>query len=154
MLLGGALIIAIIGGMFIFSYLKQAEYRDFIESGGAATPDDSFTVSRLDAKHYYTQPQGVHTIAGEIVMPTACDLLTYDAVLLDDGKRARIYFDVINNSDEVCAQVQTPQRFKVGFAAPEDIQIEAVFKNMPIELNLIPAGPGETPADFELFIKG
>ena len=62
-------------------------------------------------------------------------------------------FDVINNAD-MCAQVITDQRFSVSFDASEEARISAKLEGRQVELNLIPAAEGETPDDFELFIKG
>lgn len=152
-----ALIVIAAGGWYGFKYWQE------MKAGTATeTPDtqdtDEFTITRLDAKHFYTASEGVHTVAGEVVMPSPCDLLTWNAAILDDGPRAVLAFDVINNADDEdaagCPQTPTPQRFKIGFAAPQDIEIQAMFKGKPIELNLVPAAEGENPADFELFIKG
>jgi hypothetical protein len=62
-------------------------------------------------------------------------------------------FNVINNA-EVCAQVVTTQRFKVEAQASEQAIIKARFMGREVELNLVPPSAGETPEDFELFIKG
>lgn len=157
MLLLGSLLIAVIAGMFIFAYLKQAEYealRDQHTTEATPAAEEGFAFTRIEAKHYYTLPQGVHTLAGEVMLPTACDLLSTHAVLLDGGTRAVVSFDVINESKGMCAQVETPARFKIGFKAPKDVVIEALSQGKPVELNLIPAGEGESPVDFEVFIKG
>ncbi len=152
------LIVVLIAGMFIFAYLKKAEYeRRLMEQAQVSQSEserDPYDISRIDAKHYFTLPQGVHTVAGELMMPTPCDLVDTNVVLVDNRTRAVISFDVVNNAAGQCAQTPTPQRFKAGFEAPENIQIEAYFRGKPVELNLVPAGPGENPADFELFIKG
>ncbi|MCA9362393.1 hypothetical protein KC906_03375, partial [Candidatus Kaiserbacteria bacterium] len=62
-------------------------------------------------------------------------------------------FSVINNA-ESCAQVVTAQRFMVDFQASSEASISARFMGRDIDLNLIPAAEGETPEEFELFIKG
>lgn len=145
---------ALLAGMFIYAYLKQVELdNQKAEQVPQIEETDEFTISRVDAKHFYTVPPGIHTLAGEIAVPTVCDLITPNVVLLDDGKRALISFDIVNNADE-CEPATAPQRFKVGFEASPDVQMEAYYKGERIELNLIPAGEGETPADFELYIKG
>ena len=66
---------------------------------------------------------------------------------------AIIDFDVVNNT-KGCVEVATPQRFKVSFDASVGASIKARFMGRNVELNLIPAGEGETPDSFELFIKG
>jgi hypothetical protein len=150
------LIVALIAGMFVFAYLKQAEYDARLqdEAKAPAEEDSGFDIARIDAKHFYAMPQGVHTLAGEILMPTPCDLIDTNVALVDDRTRAIVSFGVINNSGGACAQVATPQRFSVSFEAPEGIAIEAYFMGKPVELNLIPPAPGETPTDFEIMNKG
>lgn len=150
------LIVALIAGMFVFAYIKKAEYnRQLIEETQTPAAEDvTYDIVRIDAKHFYTMPQGVHTLAGELSMPTPCDLIDTNVVLVDDKTRAIVSFGVINNSEGQCEKTQTQQRFKVGFEAPQDIAIEAYFMGKQVELNLVPAGPGENASDFELFIKG
>ncbi len=155
-----AFFIAVAGGLFILFSLKTMDAPhapvdiplDTIANPGTEKPK----ITRIDAKHYYTVTPdgGVHTIAGELMMPSSCDLLNPNTVLLDDGKRAVVAFDVINNDPEGCDKTATPRRFKVGFRAEKDIKIEAVYLGNTVPLNLVEAGANESPADFELFIKG
>ncbi len=150
-----ALLAILVAGMFLFAYLSRQQVEAPAPSETVATSTDPFEdITRINAKHFFTDPPGIHTLAGELPMPTPCDLLTTNAVLLDNGSRALVSFDVVNNAGGQCEQNVNPQRFKVGFQAPKDIKIEAVFKGRPVELNLIPAQDGERPQDFELFIKG
>ena len=151
---GVVVLILIIAGMFIFAYIKKSE----IEKGPQVTPRTEDTASpysgitRVDAKHFFVN--GTHTVAGEIPMPTPCDLLDWDARVAESmPEQVTIDFDVVNHA-ETCSQVVTQQRFKVTFNASENAVIRATLEGRSIELNLIPALPGETPEDFELFIKG
>jgi hypothetical protein len=154
-LVAGILLVVIIIGMFVFAYLKRIE----IEKGNdVVTPivEDTSSVyggiTRIDAKHFYTAP--THTIAGEILMPTPCDLLNWETRILESApEQVIVDFKVVNHA-EVCTQVVTPQRFKVSFEAMENATIRATLQGREIEVNLIPAGQGESPDDFELFIKG
>ncbi len=152
------LFVLIVSGMFIFSYLKKSEIEQAqtLESDTNKNNPDQVvpypSVERIDAKHYYID--GVHTLVGEVQMPTPCDLLQAQATVAESyPEQVTINFTVINNS-EVCIQKITPQRFSVSARASEDAQFSAVFMGRSIPLNLTPAPPGETPADFELFIKG
>lgn len=87
-------------------------------------------------------------------MPTPCDLLESSARVAESfPEQIMINFSVINNAD-FCAQVVTAQRFKVSATASPEATFSAQFMGRPVELNLIPAGAGETPDAFELFIKG
>ena len=151
------LLILLVVGMFVFAYLmrgNQAQAPQPSQTETTQQSDPYEDITRITAKHYYTDSLQAHTLAGEIPMPTACDLLTTNAVLLDNDSRVLVSFDVINNSPQECEQKVTPQRFKIGFKAPKDIKIDATFKGRPVELNLVPAKDGENPQDFELMIKG
>lgn len=149
------LFLLIIAGMFIFAYLQKTEQAPLetppaAEESASADPYDYIT--RVDGTHYFID--GVHTVVGEILMPTPCDLLEADAVIAESyPEQITIDFSAINNAD-TCAQVVTPARFKVSAPASASSTFSARFMGRPIKLNLIPAPEGETPKDFEVFYKG
>ena len=146
--------VLLIVGMFVYSYIKQQELRVSEKPSLVEEPEvDAYGIVRIDAKHFFRD--GTHTVAGEIPMPTPCDLLTTDYFVAESfPEQVTINFDVINNSEGLCAQVITPQRFKVSFDVDERASISATFRGERVILNLIEAGEGEDPDDFELFIKG
>jgi hypothetical protein len=148
-------LVLIIVGMFVFAYLKKNEMNEAENIPPVANEDVDgpyANISRIDAKHFYEEP--THTIAGEILMPTPCDLLNWTTRIQESSPESVIVdFDIVNHS-EMCTQVVTPQRFKVSFDASEGANIRATLEGRNVELNLVPALPGETPDDFELFIKG
>lgn len=144
----------IVVGMFVFTYLKKSELAEAPSVTPVADMQDGpyASITRIDAKHFFIPP--THTLAGEIVMPTPCDLLNWGARVEESSpETVTIDFTVVNHAEE-CAQTPTPQRFMVNFDASENAVIKATFNGRPVELNLIPAAEGETPADFELFMKG
>ena len=146
-------LIVIILGMFTFAFFKKADIEK--EPLPEIPQEEEQTyggVERIDAKHFFID--GVHTIAGEIMMPTPCDLLEADALVRESyPEQVTVSLEIINNS-EMCTQVITPQRFKVSFTASEEAMIDATLEGKPVTLNLVPAGEGETPDAFELYIKG
>lgn len=155
-IIGSIVFVLIVAGMFIFSYLKQSE----LEVIQPEMPTEVETeveglydyIDRIDAKHFYID--GTHTLAGEILLPTPCDLLNWDVTVAESfPEQVTVEFSVVNSA-EACAEVMTAQRFKVSFGASEEAIIKALFMGREVELNLIPAAEGETPDDFELFIKG
>ncbi len=154
-LVAGVLLIVIIIGMFVFAYLKKVEIEKGSEMVAPVSEDTDGAfggITRIDGKHFYIAP--THTIVGEILMPTPCDLLNWDTRILESApEQVIIDFKVINHA-EVCAQVVTPQRFKVSFEAMENATIRATLQGKAIEVNLVPASSDESPDDFELFIKG
>jgi hypothetical protein len=147
-------LVLIVAGMFIFAYLKKNELEQVVPTPApqTETPSPYDSITRVDAKHFFIAP--THTVAGEMLMPTQCDLLEWSTRIQESMPETVIIdFTVINNS-ETCAQVVTPQRFKVSFDASKEATIKATLNGRDIELNLVPAGPNEKPEDFELFIKG
>lgn len=152
------LIISVFGlivvGMFGFAYLKQAERSTdtiVVASSTTATPS-VYGITRIDGKHFFID--GVHTIVGELAMPTPCDLLTAEAAVAESmPEQVTFAFTVINNSP-VCAQVVTTQRFKVSATASDAAELRALFMGESVDLNLVEAAVGETPEEFELFMKG
>lgn len=146
-----ALFVAIVGGMFAYAYVKRAQ----MQREEVPTPlpvEEVEEARRIDAKHFFSD--GTHTIAGEVLMPTPCDLLEADTIVRESSpEQVTVAFSVVNNA-EMCAQVVTPQRFKASFDASAAATIDATWEGEPAVLNLIDAGPNESPDDFELFIKG
>lgn len=145
----------IIVGMFVFAFLKQSEINEHVPATevsvlGTTTPDTYASINRVDAKYFYGG--GVHTIVGQIVMPTPCDLLNWSTSTID-AQHLLVQFTVVNNA-VTCDQTITPERFKASWNAPQNAVIGATFMGRTIDLNLVPAGLGETPDQFELFLKG
>ncbi len=148
------ILVLIIIGMFVFAYLKKAELQEEVPQAPVVEETGSpyANITRIDAKHFYQD--GIHTLTGEILMPTPCDLLNWTTRIQESfPETVVIDFDVINNA-EMCAQVITPQRFKVSFTASEQAIVRATLLGRELEVNLVPALDGESPDDFEIFIKG
>jgi hypothetical protein len=148
------ILLLIIGGMFGYAYFKKAELEKVTIDEEVSKSDISpySSITTIDAKHFFQNNE--HTIVGEIPMPTPCDLLNWTIRVAESfPEQVTIDFAVVNNA-EVCTQVVTPQRFKIPFKSSKDASIGATLQGRPVILNLIPGLPGETPDDFELFIKG
>ena len=149
------ILILLVAGMFGFAYIKKKELNTTPTPRETKNePDLRYNgITQIDAKHFFID--GVHTIAGEILMPTPCDLLNWNDPMIAESfpEQVRIDFTVVNTAD-TCAQVVTPQRFKVSFTASDKAMITATLQGRALPLNLIPAAPNETPDSFELFIKG
>lgn len=149
--------VAIVGGMFGYTYLaKQSVINDAANVETPMTDDSNnnapYGIKIIEGKHFFID--GVHTIAGEIMMPTPCDLLTYSAIVAESFPEQIVFqFDVVNNSDN-CAAVVTPQRFVVSATGSAAANLSATIKGVPVELNLIEASSNETPEAFELYRKG
>lgn len=144
---------AIVIGMFTFALMKKQEITEPTGQEATSTPEVAYAaITRIDAKHFYID--GVHTFVGEVTMPTPCDLLEATSTVAESmPEQVTIGFSVVNNA-EFCAQAMTAARFKVSATASSEAVFRATFMGREVELNLVPALPGETPEDFELFIKG
>ncbi len=156
-IIAGVVIFAlIVVGMFTFTYLKKQELRDtppvVTEEPQDESPLTPYGIDRIDGTHYFID--GTHTVVGEIVMPTPCDLLEVEAIVRESmPEQIVLAFNVINTA-ETCAQIMTPQRFSVSAVASEGATFEATFKGVSVPLNLTPAPAGAVPEEFEVYIKG
>ncbi|MDC1205668.1 hypothetical protein N8083_02360 [Candidatus Pacebacteria bacterium] len=148
------LFVLIIVGMFTFAYLKKTEQQPISPdvSNKQVQEDRYSNITRIEGVHFFID--GVHTVVGEIPMPTPCDLLESKALIAESyPEQITLDFSVINNA-EFCVQQITSARFKIVASASEEATFKAIFQNRVVELNLIEAPDGEVPEDFELFIKG
>jgi hypothetical protein len=148
------LFILIIAGMFMFTYLVRQSTPEVlpISSDEQSTTTNPYGITRIEGKHFFID--GVHTIVGELAMPTPCDLLTTDARVAESYPEQVTFSFAVLNTTEACAQVVTNQRYKIEAIASKEANLAATFMGMPVELNLVEASAGETPEEFELFIKG
>ncbi len=107
---------------------------------------------RIDAKHQFKN--GTHIVAGQVNLPTPCYVLDAKASVAESAPEQVTIAFTASTSAEQCAQVVTPERFKVQFSASAEAKIKATWNGKPAILNLIPAGADEDLTNFELFIKG
>lgn len=147
---------ALVAGMFVFAYLERTNLSVepvVTDTADSVTEQDRFDhIESVDAKIFYID--GVYTLVGEILMPTPCDLLQSEAIVAESFPEiVQLNFTILNNA-ETCAQVMTPARFKIEVPASIEASFHAHFMDRDIRLNIIPAAPGETPDEFELFTKG
>lgn len=150
------LFVLIIIGMFAFTYLKSQELpsdqASDTDTNQVTEPANTYGITSISAKRFYED--GTHTIVGELDMPTPCDLLETEAVVQESFPEQVTFEFTVLNTAEMCAEVITPQRFMVSARASELADLRATFMGELVTLNITEAEPGETPEDFELFIKG
>ncbi len=106
----------------------------------------------ITAKHAYRS--GEHIVAGEVPLPTPCDILDANATVSTDKKSVLIQLVSSVKTGDKCPSDITPARFKVNAKADKAAKLSATFNSQPVTLNLIEAGPGEDLNNFELYIKG
>ena len=159
----GLLILALVG--FVFISFERSTMDTLVDDPGqtASTtawenaPAEPAQVSVtpktvVTAKHAYKN--GVHTIAGEVPLPTPCHLLTAETAVSPDKKQVVLQLASQVKEGEMCAQVITNARFKVTAKADQKASIIATLNGQQVTLNLIEAGPNEDLDNFELYIKG
>lgn len=144
---------AIISAMFGYSYMKQAELQKQAETPAVITPVAETEPVRVNAVHFFKD--GKHTVVGDVMMPTPCDLLSATTSVAESApEQVSITLKIVNNT-ATCAQVLTLQRFRVDFAASKDAVIKATLDGKEVILNLKDALPGMEPEKLEdLFFKG
>jgi len=156
-ILAVSLFAILIIGMFAFAYLNKKESIEsvvkMVNQPEENLSNDQYSyIESVDAKVFHIDDQ--YTLVGEILMPTPCDLLVAESELNENLENTtNINFSIINNAD-VCAQVITPARFKVETTGNEEMAFKAYLAGREVRLNLVPAGAGETPDSYEIFIKG
>lgn len=152
LIIAAAIFALVIGLMFGYAYMKKQE---LVEQQAPVVPvvDEQAESVRINAVHFIAS--GTHTVLGEVMMPTPCDLLESSAVVRESmPEQAAIMLTTVNNT-ETCAQVVTMQRFRVSFEASEQATVTATLDGKPVILNMKAAEAGETPEDIgDLYFKG
>ena len=139
--------------VFALVATKRSDVEEEIEQEDQTEEVEGAETVRIDA--LYAFENGTYTVAGEINLPTPCDLLNTDVEVSNDEKEAVLHFTIVNESegDELCAQVTTKNPFKESFEAQEDAELSATFEGEEAVLNLIPT-TNQDLENFEIFIKG
>jgi len=106
----------------------------------------------VTAKHAYQN--GIHTFAGEVPLPTSCHILEQSILASKDKMHIFITLTSSIKTNQICAQVITPARFKLVINAKKNATVTTILNGQEITLNLIEAGPDENLDNFELYIKG
>jgi len=147
----------IVLGMFTYAFLMRSEIAEApapVEpSVPTPEPVSGYVPDLIEGKVFYQN--GEYVFAGVVTTPTPCDLLDVSVVVMESmPEQIRLDFTTINTA-EACIQVLTDQRFLTEpVRASPGAVFSATYNNRPVTINLLPALPGETPEDFELFIKG
>lgn len=153
LIISGVIFLILIGGMFGYAAMKRAQL-DTPEVIVPETPvvEDTSQI-RVNAVHFFKD--GKHTVVGDLMVPTPCDLIEADASVAESmPEQVTIALTTINN-DDTCAQVMTLQRFRVDFSASEQASIRATLDGKEVTLNLRDAEPGAEPDKLEdLYFKG
>jgi len=152
-LVGGLVALAfIIFGVTLYYSLSDRERSEVPRE--EETEETGFIPDVINVLHQFKD--GTHTVAGEIEMPTPCDLLELEpAVEVREPQedRALLQFTTVHEG-EVCAQMITPVRFKDSFNAGEGAELTGTWNGRAVELNVIEVDSDDNIDDFELYFKG
>jgi len=147
----------IVIAMFVYAFVMRGELasKTDVENDSAVdVPSESqYQPDIVEGKVFYSN--GEFVFAGVLTTPTPCDLLEVDVVIMESmPEQIRLDFTTLNTA-ESCIQVLTDQRFLTSpVTASPDAVISATYNGQPVNINFVPALPGESPEEFELFIKG
>jgi len=143
------IVLVVLGIWWFTGNERKADNLNKDQTGEQLTTDQN----TINAKRAFID--GTHTLVGQIDLPTPCDLLDYSVAIAESvPEQVAINFIIINESEGACAQVITPARFKVTFAASAEAIIGATLNGVPVILNIIEAAEDENLDDFEIYIKG
>ena len=124
------IVIILIGAGFYFSYKKSGVQTGTTEDqiplkNGSSS---SYEITAINARHQYKN--GKHIYAGVIDLPTPCHSVS--VVATPSGTNKYTLQFTTKTTDEVCAQVITPRPFRVEFAAPKNITVDATLTASPL----------------------
>jgi hypothetical protein len=152
LIVSAALFALIIAGMFGYAYTKRAELAAPRIDQNIAPPPPAEEI-RVNAVHFFKD--GVHTVVGDVMVPTPCDLLESSTMVGESMPEQVTIQLTTKNNDGTCAQVLTLQRFRADFTASKEVSIRATLNGKPVSLNLRDAEPGTDPEKLEdLYFKG
>lgn len=154
--LASIVVIVVLGGIVLTTDGESTSSVDDRPTTTNATSSDGLTKNLITARHQYNPDQSLHIIAGETDVPTPCHILDTEVDIGESQpEQVSVNFTAnVDDSDQVCAQVITPARFKVTFEASENAEISGTYNGEPVELNLLEVGPDENLEEFQVYTKG
>jgi len=151
--LGGLIALAfVVFGVTLYYSLRETERS--AEEIEEESENVGYVPEVINALHQFKN--GMHTIAGEVDMPTPCEILESEAAVAvrePSSDLVTVQFSTFHEG-EICAQMLTPVRFKTSFNAGEDAEMKATWNGTTVPLNIIEVGPNDDIDDFELYFKG
>ncbi|HEY4479019.1 MAG TPA: hypothetical protein VI981_01515 [Candidatus Paceibacterota bacterium] len=142
--------VALIGWGFYYS--NKVKNSEEVVTQEPPKEDGSELAVTVNTKHQYKN--GVHTLAGQMDMPTPCHLLESKATK-DTVQTSKFAIEFTSTEKGGgCIDVITPRPFKVSFEGPKDIELKATLNGKSIKLNLFEVKPNEDLDAFEINVKG
>lgn len=135
------IIIVLIGGGFYFSYKKRSVNDGSVTEQVPLKGENGskYEITSINAKHQYKN--GKHIYVGMIDLPTPCHTVSVEAVSGGDNKFTLQF--TTKTTDELCAQIITPRPFRVEFAGPKVVVVDATLNGEAITLNVLEIKEGQ-----------
>lgn len=146
------IIIILIGVGFYYSSKKRGtqapttEEQIQLNEGGTG----KYEITSINAKHQYKN--GKHIYTGVINLPSPCHTVEVKAVPMG-GNKYTLEFTT-KTTDEACAQVITQKTWRVEFAAPKNITVDATLDGRNITINVFEVKEGQDIDTVEFNEKG
>lgn len=147
-----ALVVLIALAIGIFGYTYFFKSQPAVD--GVATTTDTVPAEEMTIQALHQYASSTHTVAGQANVPTPCHRLIVEPSFVNGSTSEVVLRFSATTTDDVCAQVITPARFKTSFEGPENATITATWNGAPAKLNLIPVQEGESLDNFEEYFKG
>ncbi len=126
------LVIILIGGSWAFSIkMGDQDNINLPPDGSSALWGDSLVLQRSFS-------DGVHTITGEITLPTPCYQFSYDAIVAESfPEQVTLNFKVEPpDADVMCIQVVATKEFTIEVSASEQARFSARINGQPIDVEI------------------
>lgn len=144
-----AAFVVLAGALFIYMLVSTPKTEVATTTPQVASSEDAGPM--IVAKHQFRQ--GVHTIAGTLDLPSACDQISAEPFFPDARSSiVEIRFMTVSATG-TCTAAAAPVPFRVTVNAPEHVTWKATWNNAPARLNLVPVGVDES-LDGAFDIKG
>lgn len=149
-------VVLVFAGVFYYTTRDTSVQND--DDANQELPGDEDLNQTVTAEHQFSD--GVHTVVGEINLPTPCHVLDHEVEIRESFPEQVTISFTSESTAEVCAQVVTPAEFSVQFEASENARIDATLDGEPLNLSLRRVAPGQNvengidDSTEEVFIKG
>ena len=144
-------LLILIVGMFIFTYLKKNELNEVEPTSTQTSLSNNLysDIGTIQATHYIKDSD--HVLVGTMLLPSACDILGWDVMVAESyPEQVTINFQTENYTQE-CIDTERAKEFKVLFTASKDAVIRVKFEGRPVTLDITESLLLEPSESLELF---
>jgi len=151
----GVVVILLAGSLLL---TKNGASIEDNQDAPTTTADESADLPRtVSGLKQFNASTSEYTLAGTTTVPSPCHVIdtTVDVARNLEPDEVTVNLNTVRNDSDMCTQVITERRFKFGFEADPQAEIEGgTFDDTPLELNLQSVPEGEDLEDFQVTTKG